>query len=117
MRSKIINSKLFILASSIKVCSRNTPNPSGCILNAINDLRLRLATGDLGDGVKSVPLEPLSLDNIHIKRGPEFTASFNNLLVDGPSNFVVSKLKYVHFISMITGRKNTFFTFFFPLQS
>lgn len=84
---------LFISASSIKVCSRNSPKPSECILNAINDLRPRLATGDLGDGVKSVPLEPLSLDNIHFKRGPEFQAAFNNLLVNGPSNFVVSKLK------------------------
>ncbi|XP_031622988.1 protein takeout [Contarinia nasturtii] len=81
------------LPSSIKVCSRNTPNPSACILDAISDLRPRLVTGDLGDGVKTVALEPLGLDNIHFKRGPEFTATFNNLLVNGPSNFVVSNLK------------------------
>lgn len=82
-----------ILASAIQTCSRNSPNPSECILGVINGLRQRLATGDLGD-VKTVALEPLGLDNIHFKRGPEFTASFNNLLVNGPSNFIVSKLKY-----------------------
>lgn len=83
---------LQILASAIKTCSRNAPKPSECILDIINGLRQRLATGDLGDK-KTVALEPLGLDNIHFKRGPEFTASFNNLLVNGPSNFVVSKLR------------------------
>lgn len=82
-----------ILASTITTCSRNTPNPSECILNTINGLRQRLATGDLGDGVKTVALEPLGLDNIQFKRGPDFSATFNNLLVNGPSNFIVSKLK------------------------
>ncbi|XP_055295483.1 protein takeout-like [Sitodiplosis mosellana] len=81
------------LPSTIKICPRNTPNPSQCILNAITDLRPRLANGDLGDGVKTVSLEPLALDNISVKRGPEFSATFNNLLVNGPSNFVVSNLK------------------------
>lgn len=80
------------LPSAIKTCSRNSPKPSECILTVINGLRQRLATGDLGD-VKTVALEPLGLDTIQFKRGPEFTASFNNLLVSGPSNFVVSKLK------------------------
>lgn len=81
-----------ILASAITTCSRNSPKPSECILDIINGLRQRLATGDLGDK-KTVALEPLGLDNIHFKRGPEFTASFNNLLVNGPSNFIVSKLR------------------------
>lgn len=84
-----------VLASTITTCSRNTPNPSECILNTINGLRQRLATGDLGDGVKTVALEPLGLDNIQFKRGPDFSATFNNLLVNGPSNFIVSKLKWV----------------------
>lgn len=83
---------LKFLASAVKTCSRNEPRPGECILNIINGLRQRLATGDLGD-VKTVPLEPLGLDNIHFKRGPDFTANFNNLLVNGPSNFIVSKLK------------------------
>lgn len=81
------------LASTIKTCSRNTPNPSECILNAIYGMRQQLVSGDLGDGVKTIPLEPLALDNIHFKRGPEFVVAFNNLLVNGPSNFTVSKLK------------------------
>lgn len=81
-----------ILASAIKACSRNTPNPSECILKTINILRPNLATGDLGD-IKTIALEPLALDTVHFKRGPDFIATFNNLLVNGPSNFIVPKLK------------------------
>lgn len=52
-----------------------------------------LAVGDLGDGFKITPLEPLLIDIIHFKRGPEFSATFKNSLVNGPSNFIVEKLK------------------------
>lgn len=80
-------------ASLIKTCSRNSPAIEKCILDEINKLRPNLANGDLGDGVKTIPLEPLPLDNIQFKRGPEFSATFNNILVNGPSSFVVTKLK------------------------
>lgn len=82
-------------ASSINTCSRNLPSPEKCILDEINNLRPNLATGNLGDGVRTVPLEPLALENIHFKRGPDFQATFNNILVNGPSSFDVKKMKYV----------------------
>lgn len=47
----------------------------------------------MGDGFKTIPLEPLYLDNIHFKQGPDFSATFNNVLVYGPSSFTVTKLK------------------------
>lgn len=82
-----------MIASAITPCSRNHPNPEECILKEINKIRPRLASGDLIDGSKTVALEPLPLDNISFKRGPDFIATFNNILVNGPSAFVVSKLK------------------------
>lgn len=56
-------------------------------------MRQPLATGDLGDGFKTIPLEPLYLEKIHFKQGPDFAATFSNLWVNGPSKFVVKKLK------------------------
>lgn len=80
-------------ASAITTCSRNLPNPEKCIIDEINKLRDALTVGDLGDGFKTIPLEPLYLDNIHFKQGSDFSATFNNVLVYGPSSFTVTKLK------------------------
>lgn len=84
---------ILISASTIKTCSRNLPKPENCILREVEKLRPKLATGDLGDGFTTPPLEPMALDNINFQRGPEFSAKFNSLMVNGPSLFVVEKLK------------------------
>lgn len=99
------------------------------MLDEINKLRPKLASGDLGDGVKTIPLEPLPLDNIHFKRGPEFSATFNNILVNGPSAFIVNKLRYstkrrthynpILFLSTLDSMQNQFFflfLFFFSIS-
>jgi len=81
------------LPSTIQTCPRNRPNVDQCIIKETHKLKPLLAAGDLGDGFKTIPLEPLALDNISFKRGPEFAASFRNIIVNGPSGFVVEKLK------------------------
>lgn len=81
------------LASTIETCSRNLPRPEECIIRSVDKLRSALAIGDLGEGFKTPPLEPLHIDNIDMRRGNEFNAVFSNLYVNGPSKFVVEKLK------------------------
>lgn len=83
----------FSTASSITACSRNLAKPEKCILDEVEKMRQPLAIGDLGDGFKTVPLEPLYLEKIHFKQGPDFVATFSNLWVNGPSKFIVKKLK------------------------
>lgn len=80
-------------ASTIQTCSRNLPEPEPCIIESVNKLRSALAVGDLGGGFKTPPLEPLHIENIDMRRGNEFQAVFSNLLVSGPSKFVMEKLK------------------------
>lgn len=55
-------------------------------------MRPLLARGDLGDGFRTPPMEPLALEAVKMSRGKEFQAQFSNLLVNGPSNFIVDKL-------------------------
>lgn len=64
-----------------------------CILDSVEELRPRLATGDFGDNFNVPRIEPLQIDTIEMKRGNEFQATFSNILVSGPSNFVIEKLK------------------------
>ncbi|EAU77438.1 AGAP009384-PA, partial [Anopheles gambiae str. PEST] len=54
------------LPSSIKVCSRNDPELSRCVIEAVNDLRPRLATGKISDQFQIPPLEPLALATVNM---------------------------------------------------
>lgn len=80
-------------ASSIKVCSRNDPELSRCVIEAVNDLRPRLATGKISDQFQIPPLEPLALATVNMDRGAELKATFSELLVSGPSKFKIDNLK------------------------
>lgn len=81
------------LPSSIKVCSRNDPELSRCVIEAVNDLRPRLATGKISDQFQIPPLEPLALSTVNMDRGAELKATFSELLVSGPSKFKIDNLK------------------------
>jgi len=81
------------LPSSIRPCSRSQQNIETCIVAEAVKLKPMLAVGDLGDGFVLPSLEPLALDRIIIRPGPELNAVFSNLLVNGPTSFVVEKLK------------------------
>uniref|UniRef100_A0A336M337 CSON008823 protein n=1 Tax=Culicoides sonorensis TaxID=179676 RepID=A0A336M337_CULSO len=82
-----------VLAKNIVPCYRNDPDIAGCIKNRVNELKPRLATGKISDEFSVPQLEPLSLDNIQMSRGTEFKAVFTNLLVRGPSQFEIEKIK------------------------
>ncbi|XP_055838962.1 protein takeout [Episyrphus balteatus] len=80
------------LPSTLKKCSRNDPDINGCIIKAVNIVRPLLATGDLGDGYHTPPLEPLLLDNIEMGRGRQFRATFSDIQARGGSDFIIDKL-------------------------
>lgn len=82
-------------APSLRVCSRNDPNLSQCIKNAVEHIRPRLASGYFDETFSVPSLEPLKLDNLKINRGNDLNAVFSNLLISGPSKFQIEKLKWV----------------------
>lgn len=79
-------------APSIIPCHRDNPDLDNCIIKAVENVRPLLATGDLGEGYRSPPLEPLYLDNIELGRGRQFEAVFSDMIVKGGSNFIINKL-------------------------
>ncbi|XP_058126349.1 protein takeout-like [Anopheles ziemanni] len=78
---------------SIKVCSRNDPQLSRCVLESVNDLKPRLATGKISDSFQIPPMEPLALSSINMDRGAEFKGTFSELLVSGASKFRVDNMQ------------------------
>jgi Haemolymph juvenile hormone binding protein (JHBP) len=52
-----------------------------------------LRAGDFGGGFKISPLEPLAIDDIHIKRGEGFYVNLKNLRAIGAMNFRIDKLR------------------------
>ncbi|KAH8322558.1 hypothetical protein KR074_005893, partial [Drosophila pseudoananassae] len=79
-------------ASSIRPCSRDDPQLERCIIDAVYKIRPLLVHGDLGDGYKTPPLEPLALDDIELGRTSQFQAVFQNLEALGGSNFIIDRL-------------------------
>ncbi|KAJ0181377.1 hypothetical protein K1T71_003462 [Dendrolimus kikuchii] len=78
----------------IKVCQRKDPSVDKCIRNAVEELRPRMVEGIPELNVPGI--EPLSLGQIALARGPQgakLTAVVNDVKVWGPSNFVIEELK------------------------
>ncbi|XP_017051765.1 uncharacterized protein LOC108095248 isoform X2 [Drosophila ficusphila] len=80
------------LPSTIRPCARDDPELERCIINAVYKIKPLLVHGNLGDGYKTPPLEPLSLDNIELGRSSHFQAVFTDLEADGGSNFIIDRL-------------------------
>ncbi|XP_023030605.1 protein takeout [Drosophila willistoni] len=80
------------LPSSITPCARDDPQLERCIINAVYQLRPLLTHGNLGEGYRTPPLEPLELDNIDLGRNSQFQASFTQLEARGGSNFIIDRL-------------------------
>ena len=76
----------------IKTCSRSDPNLNDCVTRSVELLRPALTSGDLGENFQIPELEPLFIDEILMKRG-DFLANFNNLLVSGPSQFILNNMQ------------------------
>lgn len=84
----------FIAAAYIKICKRNDPKLKECIADSVQQLRPKLKEG-IPD-LKVPPLEPLPLDEVKLRSGPnsaKIDANFTNLLVDGPSQFELLDFK------------------------
>lgn len=64
-----------------------------CIRNSVEKLRPNLATGNWGDNFVVPKLEPLNLESIQMNRGPDFQANFTNIIVYGPSKWILEELK------------------------
>ncbi|XP_070069952.1 protein takeout isoform X2 [Drosophila takahashii] len=79
-------------ASTIRPCARDDPQLERCIINAVYQIRPLLVHGNLGDGYKTPPLEPLALDNIELGRSSQFQAVFTDLEANGGSNFIIDRL-------------------------
>lgn len=86
----------FSPAEYIKVCSQNDPHIAVCINNSIEEIRPRLLKGIPELDVP--PLEPLSLQEITLQRGPDgakIEATVKNIKVKGPGTFIIKSLRYV----------------------
>ncbi|KAG5666670.1 hypothetical protein PVAND_014685 [Polypedilum vanderplanki] len=81
------------LPSTIKVCHRNDPQISDCVIKAIQHLQPRLAIGDLGDGITIPKIEPFTIKSTQIGQTPEFRILLKNIIVRGASNFKIEKLR------------------------
>ncbi|XP_072935643.1 circadian clock-controlled protein daywake-like [Epargyreus clarus] len=82
------------IPSYIKVCQRNDPNVDKCIMNSVEELRPKIIKGIPELDVPGI--EPLSLGQIALARGPQgakLTAVVNDVKVRGPSNFIIEELK------------------------
>ncbi|KAH1024379.1 hypothetical protein HUJ05_003870 [Dendroctonus ponderosae] len=82
------------IPSYIKVCNKNDPEISKCIINSVEQLRSRLKTGIAELNVP--PIEPLLLDEIQLRSGPnqaKINANITNAKVWGPSGFEIIDLK------------------------
>ncbi|XP_034108395.1 uncharacterized protein LOC117570701 [Drosophila albomicans] len=80
------------LPSSITPCARDDPQLERCIINAVYQVRPLLVHGDLGDGYRTPPLEPLQLDNIELGSSSQFQAVFMDLYARGGSNFTIDRI-------------------------
>jgi len=49
---------IYFLASIFPVCFRDDPQLSDCIVEAVNALKPRLITGDLGEGLRIPKIDP-----------------------------------------------------------
>ncbi|PZC87299.1 protein takeout-like [Helicoverpa zea] len=82
------------IPSYIKVCQRNDPQVDKCIMNSVDLLRPKMIEGIPELNVPGI--EPLSLGQIALARGPQgakLTAVVNDVKVRGPSNFIIEELK------------------------
>ncbi|XP_011879806.1 PREDICTED: circadian clock-controlled protein-like [Vollenhovia emeryi] len=82
------------IPSYIKVCNRNDPEINKCVLNSIEQLRSKLATGIPELEVPAI--EPLVLKQVQLSRGPQAARlDFNltNIEIFGPSTFKIRDFK------------------------
>lgn len=77
----------------MNLCSAQSQNLTQCISESIDLLKPFLETGDLGEGIKVFPLDPLALEDAKINPAPDFRTRMTNLMVKGFTKFTLPKLK------------------------
>ncbi|XP_035909011.1 uncharacterized protein LOC118510802 isoform X2 [Anopheles stephensi] len=86
-----------VFPSVLRACPRNSTDLNQCIIDVVNELRPRLATGDFGENFTIPSLEPIKIDRLKIERGENFKANFTNFRISGATHektgFIVKKLK------------------------
>ncbi|KAL7015288.1 hypothetical protein ACKWTF_016384 [Chironomus riparius] len=80
------------LPSIFPVCFRDDPQLSNCIVRAVNVLKPRLATGDLGDGFRTIRLDPLYIPKITYGSTSRLQTKLTNIYLKGLNNFKIEKL-------------------------
>ncbi|XP_039430729.1 uncharacterized protein LOC120413840 [Culex pipiens pallens] len=75
------------------VCPADSANVTACIIEAVQTIKEPLITGDYGDGVKGIVLDPYVINKLEVNRGPSFKASLKNVLITGVRNFQIEKLR------------------------
>lgn len=83
-------------AEYILPCRQSDPQLDTCIKGSFNHLRPYLAKGLPDIGVP--PVEPLLIDRLVMENdaGPvRVTAAFSNITVIGPSNYTITKVRWV----------------------
>ncbi|KFB38975.1 hypothetical protein ZHAS_00006494 [Anopheles sinensis] len=86
-----------VFPSVLRACPRNSTDLNQCIIDVVNELRPRLATGDFGENFTIASVEPIKIDRLTIERGENFKANFTNFRISGATHektgFIVKKLK------------------------
>ncbi|XP_070496818.1 uncharacterized protein [Chironomus tepperi] len=82
-----------LLPPNITICHRSDPHISDCIVNAIESIRDRLATGDLGDGYLVPPMEPFRINESNFGEEGGLRVFLRDLSIHGVSKFVIEKLR------------------------
>lgn len=86
---------LIISASSLgPPCPVRSNDWSTCLKNAIERARPFLAQGDFGEGFIVPKFEPLFIKKLEMMSS-DVNVTIYDLLVNGPSNFEVKKIKLV----------------------
>lgn len=90
----LISLFVFFTAKYIHVCKANDPDIANCIIQSVDGIREHLK-----DGIPELdvpPLEPLLLDEIKLRRGPQsaqIDANITDIEVWGPTTFKILELK------------------------
>ncbi|CAH1735549.1 unnamed protein product [Chironomus riparius] len=82
-----------ILPPTIPVCRRNNPNMSQCIASAIEVLKPRLASGDVGGGYTVPKIDPLFVNEINFGENDGVAVRLSGVNMHGISGFKLDKLR------------------------
>ncbi|XP_070496842.1 protein takeout-like [Chironomus tepperi] len=81
------------LPPSVPVCKRSNPNLSQCIASAIETLKPRLVSGDIGGGYSVPKIDPLFVNELKFNENEGIAVRLTGVNMHGISNFKIDKLR------------------------